>query len=217
MTIIDLIRVKVKDNSGKLTDPDDLLSAATEALNRYSKARPLEFATDITGSGVNDLVLPSDFLDGFSGIVTVEYPVDRVPEVLIDRRDYKLYRGPAGLRLRLLTAKPASTETVRVTYTIPHSEDSVPSPDLEAVANLAASVCLRQLAAAFGQTSDSTISADVVNYRSKADEFRRLADSFEALYKHHLGIRDNDTVAAASVTVAPPDSDRTRLTHGRRK
>lgn len=206
MDIIDLIRAKVKDDSGKLTDPDDLLSACTEALNRYSKARPFEVVADMPGSGSHDVDLPVDWIEGFSTITQVEYPVDRVPAEIIDRADYQLYASPAGRKLRILSATPDADENVRQTYTIMHSADSVPAVDLEAVANLAASICLRQLAAAFGQTSDSTIQADTVNYRSKADEFRRLADSFENLYKAHLGITGNDGTAAAMVTARPPES-----------
>lgn len=211
MNLIDLIRSKVKDDSGKLSDPDDLTSACTEALNRYSKARPLEVVVDIPGAGTHDVDLPTDWIEGFSSIIQVEYPVDQVPARIIERRFCQLYAAPTGKKLRIWTINPTAAEMVRQTYTILHSEDSVPVVDLEAVANLAASICLRQLAAAFGQTSDSTIQADTVNYRSKADEFRRLADSFEGLYKSHLGIKDNDTVAAASTVAAPPERDvRTR-------
>lgn len=217
-TLIDYIRSKVKDDSGKITDPDDLLNAATEALNRYSKVRPhVPLPVDIPGSGSYDCDLPIDWIDGFSDMLQVEFPVDRVPANIIDRRDYSIYAGPTGKKLRILIAQPDTDEMVRQTYTILHSEDSVPAVDLEAVANLAASICLRQLAAAFGQTSDPTIQADTVNYRSKADEFRRLADSFEGLYKTHLGIRDNDTVAASMTVAPPPDSTRTRLISGSRR
>lgn len=216
-TLIDMIRPKIKDGSGKITDPDDLILAATEALNRYSKARPLEVVVDIAGAGTYDVALPIDWNDGFSEIRQIEYPAGRIPANIIDRRDYSVYAAPTGKVLRILIAQPGADELVRQTYTIPHSEDTAPACDLEAIANLAASICLRQLAAAFGQSSDSTIQADTVNYHSKADEFRRLADSFEKLYKTHLGIKDNDTVAAASVVAPPPDNTRTRLISGTRR
>jgi hypothetical protein len=58
--------------------------------------------------------------------------------------------------------------------------------------------------------------ADSVNYGSKTDEFRRLADSLEKLYKTHLGIRETDTAAAAMATAPPPDPVPARLTHARR-
>lgn len=210
-TLIDLIRSKVKDDSGKLSDPDDLTSATIEALNRYSKARPLEVVADLPGTDSHDCDLPSDWVEGFSTFVQVEYPVDCVPAEIVERRFYLLYASPTGKKLRIMIANPTVTEFVRLTYTILHSESSVPSVDLEAVANLAASICLRQLAAAFGQSSDSTMQADTVNYHSKADEFRRLADSFEGLYKSHLGITGNDTTAAASVTATPPANRRNRF------
>lgn len=205
MNLIKLIRAKVKDDSGKLSDPADLFSAAAEALNRYSKARPLEVVADLPGTDSHDCALPAGWQDGFSTFVQVEYPIDSVPAEIIDRRFYQLYAAPAGKKLRIWNTNPTADEFVRLTYTTLHTEATVPSVDVEAVANLAASICLRQLAAAFGQTSDSTINADVVNYRSKSDEFRRLADSFESLYKAHLGITGNDTVAAASLTAPPPD------------
>lgn len=211
MNLIDLIRSKVKDDSGKLSDPDDLTSACTEALNRYSKARPLEVVVDIPGSGNHDVDLPIDWIEGFSSILQVEYPVDQVPARIIERRFCQLYASPTGKKLRIWTINPTAAEMVRPTYTILHSEDSVPVVDLEAVANMGASVCCLALAARCGNTSDPTIQADVVNYRSKAAEFIRVAKEYEGLYKSHLGIKDDDTVAAASTVAAPPERDvRTR-------
>lgn len=215
MNLVELVKSKVKDGSGKLTDPDDYLSAVTEALNRYSKARPLEVVVDIPGDGGHDYGLPSDWLTGFSSITTLEYPVDQVPEQIVDRRDWKIYSSPTGSKLRILTAKPSATEMLRITYTVYHTEDSVPAVDLDAVGNMAASVCCSILAAAFGQSGEPTIQADSVNHGSKTDGFRRLADFLEGRYKAHLGIKDSDTTSAAMATAAPPDRSRIRLTHGR--
>jgi hypothetical protein len=205
---------KVKDDSSKLT-PDDYANAGAEALKRYSKHRPRLVVADLPGTGSHDLALPSDWSEGISSIASVEYPVGNVPESLLDNRDWKLYRSPAALNLRLMQTPITAAETVRILYSVMHTEATVPDADEEAIANLAASFCLRQLAAVYGQTGDSTLSADVVNYRSKADEFRRLADSFEKLYREHLGLKDNDTTTAAMVTSDPADDNRVRLTHYR--
>lgn len=210
MNLIDLIRSKVKDDSGKLADPDDLTNSCTEALNRYSKVHPLEVVVDIPGGGTHDVDLPIDWIEGFSSVIQVEYPVDRVPAEIIPRRFWLHYASPTGKKLRILVANPTADEMVRQTYTILHSEDSVPVVDLEAVANLAASICCRILAAALSNTNDPTIQADVVNYRTKSGEFTRLANELEKLYKSHLGIKDDDTVAASMVTATPPDTRRTR-------
>lgn len=213
MNLTEVIQSKVKDDSGKLVE-SDYTSAVTEAIKRYSKHRPRLVVEDLAGNATHDLLMPAGWCDGHSSIISIEYPIGEVPEILLDSLDWSFYLIPAGLRLRLMELAPAIGETVRVTYSALHDESTVPEVDEEAIANLAASLCLRQLATAYGQTGDSTIQADAVNYRSKTDEFRRLADSFETLYKNHLGLKDNDTVPAAMATARPPQSNRRRLTHG---
>jgi hypothetical protein len=214
MSLYDLTKAAVKDDSGKLLDPTDFDANIVQALKRYSKHRPHLVVEDLTGNATHDLPLPVGWCDGLSSIINIEYPVGAVPETLLDPSDWLYYRTPTGQKLRLSTLAPGITETIRVLYNALHTEATLPEVDEEAVANLAASLCLRQLATAYGQTGDSTIQADVVNYRSKTDEFRRLADSFETLYKNHLGLKDNDTVPAAMATALPPARNRRRLTHG---
>lgn len=209
-TLIDLIRSNIKDDSGKLTDPDDLINAATQALNRYSKARTLEVVVDIAGNGTHDVDLPIDWIDGFSSILQVEYPVDQVPAEIIDRRDYHIYTSPLGKKLRIITKTPTAAQSVRQTYTILHSEDSVPASDIEAVANLAASFCLLQLAAAYGNATDSTIQADSVQRQSKIDEYRRLAKEFEGQFNHALGLNNDDVTSPAMTVVNPVPASRRR-------
>lgn len=212
--LTDLIRGKVRDAAADLVE-SDYLTALAEALKTYGRHRPRHLVADLPGNGSNDLPLPADWSDGVSSVVSIEYPVGQVPEILFDHGDWGYYRSPAGLQLRLLTAAPAVGESVRLLYTTLHTEATIPVIDEEAVANLAAAVCLRQLAARYAQTSDPTIAADVVNYRTKADEYRRLADSYDGRYRSHLGLKDTDTVPAAMVVAAPASGGRTRLTHGR--
>lgn len=213
MPLIDIVERKTKDSSGTL-QYEDYTGAVTEALKRYSKHRPYWKVADITGNGGHDYPLPADWSEGLSAAQGIEYPVGNIPETILDAADWKLYATPTGKKLRLITSTPKATETFRLVYSTLHaSERTVPAADIEAVANLAASICLRQLAAKYGQTSDPTINADVVNYRSKCDEFRRLADSLEALYKEHLGLKESDTTPAAMATAPAPKRDRVRLTH----
>lgn len=211
--LLDLIRAKVKDDSGRLTDAADYLPAIDAALERYSKHRPREAVVDVLGAGVCDLDLPQAWVEEFSRLLQVEYPVGLVPEALLDPGAWRLYRAPVGLQLRLLEVTPAAGEAVRLTITTLRNEQEVPRGDLDAVACLGASICLRTLAALYGQTSDPTIQADVVNYRSKTDEFRRLADALEEAFTTHLGVDPKGGVAAASTVAAAPASGRTRLTH----
>lgn len=215
--LYDLVKAAVKDSSGKLDDPTDYDNAITAALKRYSTHRPRLIVEDIAGQDGPDIPLPTEWSEGLSLIRDIEYPVGYVPSSMIDARDWRFYRTPSDCFIRFTDGSPAADETVRVTHTAVHADEStVAATDLEAVANLAASICCRILAAQYGNTSDPTIQADSVNYRSKTDEYRRLADSFEQLYNQQLGIRTADSTPAAMATAAPPDSTRTRLTHGRK-
>lgn len=214
MSLYDLTKAAVKDDSGRLADPTDYDAAVVQAIKRYSMARPRLVCEDISGTGGHDLTLPAGWCAEFSTLVSIEYPVGNVPESLLDGDEWTIYQSPTGLKLRLIDAVPPATETVRVLYSALHSEATVPVADTEAVANLAASLCLRQLAAGYGNSNDSTIQADSVNHQSKTDEYRRLAESFEKLYAGHLGIGSDAPVVASMKTAAPATpSRRWRLTH----
>lgn len=213
MALIDLVKGKVKDDSGRLTDDDDYLPAIAAALERYSGHRPLRAIADLAGNGTADLALPDDWEAEFSRALLVEYPVGLVPESLVPSGEWSLYRTPEAECLRLIRAKPEIGETVRLTYTLPRAEASVAKGDLDAVADLAASICSATLAALFAQTSDPTISADSVNHRSKSAEFSALAKRQRQLYLDHFGISDDGGPAAAWTTAAPAQGDRIRLTH----
>jgi len=213
MPLLEKVTAKVKDDSGRLTDLDDYQPAIDAALERYSRHRPKELVKDLAGDGTHDLALPAEWAEGFSQIRRVEYPIGDVPETLLEAADWTLYRSPTGLKLRLFEETPEATDTVRVTLTVGRLEADIISGDLDAVASLAASICLRTLAALHGQNSDSTLNADVVNHHSKADQYRRLADALEAEYNAHLGIDPKGGAPAAAAVAAPPASGRTRLTH----
>lgn len=215
MTLYDLVAAKIKDTAEKLSDLDDLLPAISTALARVSTVRPLEMVADLAGTGLHDLALPAGWAADFSRILGVEYPVGNVPETCLDAGDFTLYRSPLGQVLRLLYLVPPLAAPVRVTYTLPRTEATLPDGDLDAVACLAAALCLRNLAALHGQSSDPTISADVVSYSSKTDTYRRLAEALEGQYNLHFGIDPKGGVKAAGATATAALPRRARLTHGR--
>ena len=215
MSLLDLAKAMVKDESGKLADPFDYNDSISAALKRYSRSRPQTKVEDLAGNASHDLDLPASWTADFSTIVTLEYPIGSIPATILTGDAWQFYRTPSGTKIRLIYDKPAVSSAVRCEYTLLHDETTLPVSDLEAVAALAASFCLRRLAAIYGQTSDSSIQADVVNYRSKSDEYRRLADSYEEVYNKALGLRKDDGVAPAMASTGPVATDRTRMTHGR--
>jgi hypothetical protein len=171
----------------------------TAALERYSKHKPAVTVVDMAGNGTHDYAIPAGWVDEFSSLVSIEYPVGDVPESLLDEDDYKIYQTTSAKKVRLINDVPPVGVSFRVSFTIPRTAITVPAGDVDAVAWLAASLCLEELANAFAQTGDSTIAADVVNYRSKSSEFAARAKRLMQLYKEHMGLKDGDTAPAAAV------------------
>lgn len=201
MILIDNVVAMVKDSSGKLVNPDDYNAAISTAIKTYSKHRPDQAVVDIQGNGTGDYDLPDAWVEGFSSILSIEYPIGESPEMLLESDEYKIYQTPTGKKIRLLYEKLDSSRSFRVTFSIPRTEDTILPNDIEAFCDLATSIALGVLANTFLQTSDPTIAADVVNYRSKSQEATARAKQHALDYGKHMGIKDTDeTPAASSVT-----------------
>lgn len=208
----------VKDDSSKLANPADYDQHISAAVNRYSRHRPGISVADISGNGTHDYSLPSGWNDEFSLIESFEYPVGDVPATMLENDKYEIYQTPTDKKLRLKDAVPSAAQTFRVKFTVLRTVTTIPDGDVDAFTWLTSALCLEALANIYAQTSDSTLSADAVNYRSKSQEFAGRAKSLMKLYKDHMGLKDNDSSTPVSVVT---DMDvnypggRDRLTHQR--
>ena len=182
--------------------------AIEDALDQYSKDRPDTAADDITGDGGFDYLLSglTNYEDGFSWISDIEYPYDssdaRRNSIEGDR--WEEYHNGSAKYLRFLYDTPTTAETIRVHYTIPYEFSAggavvIPLTDFRALCNLAAAKALRFIAAKFLHTGESTLSADVVNYRSKSREALDLAKTYTDAYREHMGITEKGGPQGASV------------------
>lgn len=197
--LLDIVTGKIQDDSGALT-ASEIDAQIAEALRSYSRIRPRELAADVTGNAAHDyaITLLTGYVEDFSVVRQVEYPVDSMPAEVLDDDDWQMYRAVAGLKLRLINDVVPVTSTFRVTYTAVHTTETVPANDIDAVANLAASRCLEVMANRWLQTGDPTIAADSVNYRTKSQEAASRAKAMLKLYTDHLGVKPEDSVPAAS-------------------
>jgi hypothetical protein len=192
---------------------DDYTNAIDAALTLYSKHLPKKVVDDLDGDGSHDLDLPSDWVDEFSVISRVEYPIGNVPATLINKSDWLIYQTPTAKVLRLLNDTPETGESVRVGYTVLRAEADVRTSDIDAVASLAAANCLDVLANIFTQTTDASMSADSVDYHSKGDEFGRRAKALRQRYYDHMGIKPDAPQPGNYVVADAPADGRIRLTH----
>jgi hypothetical protein len=219
--------VLLRDAAGKLPagDRDALLDQAI--LQRYSVDRPREMVTDLASDGTGYLAMPAPsgavFEDGFSILHSLEYPLAQLPPQFLLQEEWQLYRAPAGLKILLLLATPAIGETVRAAWTARHISDgsTVADADFEAVCQFAAALCYEALAGIYAQTGDPNTQADVVNYRSKSQEYLSLAKSMAKHYFDHIGVSQDSAGAQTLPALATGSVYETlgmgfdRLTHPR--
>jgi hypothetical protein len=99
-------------------------------------------------------------------------------------------------------------------------ESTIPASDEDALCDLGASLCSGALASIYAHVSDSTISADSVDHRSKAQEFASRAREQRKNYLNHMGIKEGTGEVAPAAVVKDLDVDypggSDRLTHPRK-
>lgn len=197
--------------------------AVAQAMDAHSKHRPRIVPEDVAGDGGFDYDLAdlADWVDGFSDVKSVEYPVDDTVRTvnLLDPEDWTIYEKPSGKVMRMINDLPAADESMRIAYTARHtcgvSACTVAAADEEAVQMLAASFYCKMLAAAYALDNDSTVGADTVNQGPRHRAFLELAGKFRADYNEHMGITPGKPKAAVSIkdqdVTYPGGGD--RLTH----
>jgi hypothetical protein len=211
---------RVRDAAARFTtaQKDDAIG---QAVKRYTSLRPVEGVQDYAGDGaIYDLALPTGYVEGISTVRSIEYPQGQRQPTFIMPKDWVYYRSPTALKIRILVTTPTLGNTVRVAFTKPHTVDAggstIPVNDEEAVSDLAAAIGLRELASIYAGTTDPTIAADSVNYRTKAQEYSMLSDKLESRWRTHMGLdKDSESQAATGFAdMKSPDSlGLDRLTH----
>jgi hypothetical protein len=209
-----------------LGEPDIIL-AISQGLKTYSRHKPRRVVEDVAGDGGFDYPVSGlgYWSDEFSVVKQIEYPVDdtdQTADLLLDEQ-WHIYEKPAGKTIRFLDEKPASDESFRVTYTGLHTctdgACTIPSIDEEAVQALCASNFADMLSTYFAQTGDSTIEADVVDHKSKSEQYSSRAKALRKFYYDHIGIKEG-VPRAACVTHdqdKAPSWGADRLTHKRKE
>ncbi len=190
--------------------------ALDEAVRRYSKDRPRRLVRDCVATG-GALLIPPAGWEAESRIVAVEWPVGTIPPTIRRPGDVVPYHQPdATIRLQCRTVPPPGPgDTVRLTFTVAHSADSVPVDDRTAVAALAAATLLEQLAVATAGDTDSTISTDSADHKTASDRYAARARAARKVYDDHLGGGDGGPVRPAGAAAQAQVAGHTGMWRGR--
>jgi hypothetical protein len=194
-------------------EDDDIVRYIRQALATYSVDRPRITAYYYSGDGTTfDFPLPPKWVWGFSMIKGAEYPADQqIPEIL-DTIDWELREGVLGIQptrfIRFRTNVPdRGTNNVWVQYTAPHEYSSeystIPVEDFDALLWLAASYCAVKLASKGAGSTDSTLSADVVNYQNAEQKWGAVAKRLKDMYLNRVVSPDSATPVGSTVEWKP--------------
>lgn len=205
-TLLRSIAAKLQDDASFLT-PDEIDQFVQDALGHAELDRPLQLVVDIAGDDTQDLALPTSYIKGFSTIESVESPAGENPPVYLTPDDdwfvYEDPSKPAGQqnRLRFRWTQPAVGDNVRVVftarYTLTVSSANLDPAEFLAVLYKALVFCYQALASTFVQSQNSSISADSVDYGSRAQNFLFLAERYEQSYKRAVGLSKDVRAAQA--------------------
>jgi len=186
------LKARVPDTALRISDADKN-NFILAAVDRYSKDRPLLRDNLLTGDGTaQEFATPSDWVDDFSTIKELEFPVDDVPPTFFQNLDDDiLVVQKANVeKIQLITITLQAAETARIFYIANHLVDATSSTvramDEDAVADLAASMTARALAAFYAESTDDTHNVDVVDHANKAALFTEIADNLEKQYAEHI-------------------------------
>jgi hypothetical protein len=179
---------------------------------RYSSDAERKLTQDVVWAGAGYLgPLPAGWVDG-SYLVSGEYPIGQQPLSLIE---ISIYVTTVDQQLVTTESLPAEA-TVRVQFAAPHvlqgedvaAVDTIPLAHREAVANYAAHVLFKQLAAHFSGERETSIGADGSNTESRARNYAYRAKECRAAYYGGIGKVDpqGDKAGAAGVAGDPAAS-----------
>ncbi|GAH61384.1 unnamed protein product, partial [marine sediment metagenome] len=142
---------------------------------------------------------PTDWIDGFSKIESVEYPAGDQEPQMMDEELFRLYHDGTTEKIRFTEDEPSSSQTFIVAYTLPHTLDADDNTtygaDFQALCHLATAIILLAMANKYTQSSEPTIAASAVAFRDKSDRARAVAKEQFVLYDKAMEKKEETSAA----------------------
>lgn len=226
--LYDMVVSHLQDDAGIL-DSDDVNEAITSAiLNVYSHLNPYERLYTYTGDGSAQRIYLSaltSWMDGFSTVESVEYPLAANPPTYLQRGDDWWYGQDATGKYIGINVVIESAVEAYFIYNGLHDADGDSLSDIgkRQVAFLAAGFALEKVGAYYLQHRNSYAGDASVEFDSRSDQASRRARDYMALFYSFFG-GDGKSLSAgtgpafvrvqADLKVDPNRPVSSRLTHG---
>jgi hypothetical protein len=163
---------------------NDWLVIAEQSRQHISRDRPREVIADITGNGTKTYTLGSGttalWVNRFSKIRTVEYPIGSDPVAVLQSDSWFLYRSATDTeQLKFKNDSPGASETFRILFTTRHAFDptssSIDDEDKAIIGLLLGHYGALALVSDFLKPNRSNLPNDSVDFSQKATDMMTLA------------------------------------------
>ena len=185
-TIQDRVIGLVQDDEGVISTTErDLF--IEKALQKINDKLPKVIAEDENTDGTDEYSLPSLWVDRLSEIHKIYWEYD--DDDPLEPDTYQIVTTPTGEKIRFisdLTTGKQYRVVYTTTWTCTSSTCDLPDRYANLVEYYATALYCDALASYYSQTSDSSITADVVNYRSKAGQYQRQSQRFMDYFENGL-------------------------------
>jgi len=196
-TLRSLLDSNLKFSSTTVLPQSERDQAIDSAIDRYSSARPKVQVTAMVANSTGIYELPAAWVNNFSSLREVEYPIEQNPTEYIDPDYTVIEKSPSGYRLKIVYYNPVTGETFWLKYSVPYSFDTsgnaeIPSQDIEGISFLATSFACEKLATYFAEKVSSSLpNADVVDFGNQVEEYSKRASRW--LNKYRQAIETHET------------------------
>jgi hypothetical protein len=172
-----------------------------EAVKQFSKIRPQKKVNHVDGvaltANVWEYALPTDWVNEFSQVVSLEYPVDSTAQERWFLYTHEFHVDELRSKWMFTKTAPGTNEKYRMTYTLPHSvvdgatpADTVPAQWFESVCRYATGLALAAAANRAASTSAPGQAAQYANFRTKQQEYRSQSEAMIRRAKDDWGEND---------------------------
>ena len=199
---LDEIASRLQDTANKLHEVPDRQNALARAVYKYSRDKPQFVNARVAGNGTQEYLLSSAlgglWVYGYTFIEEIEYPVGNRPRTILARDEWEeVDDGTAQDGSNRLLSFPGLTPTssqyfkvkLGIQMNLPEiGEQNFPNTEenFTNITALAASMCCRRMAAFYANTSESSMSADVVNYGGQTGKYLQMAAQFLEEYNMNV-------------------------------
>jgi hypothetical protein len=203
-----VVQAIIQDGAGKLSVASRL-EAIRDAVAEHAHLVPILRRRYLYGTGSTILGTPTGWVDEFSAVQRIEFPVGTNPPTYLQTQDWTLLSSPTAAttyQIQFVSMSLGTGQRVNLEWTIPHTIDetssTIPDAQFRPVGWLASSYALLQLAAFYNQSGDSTIGIDSQDPGSKGRDYLALARELRNRYRLFFGLGAENGKAAADVQPA---------------